>query len=156
MDPWAAGHCGNLLLAINIADLTLNEVIQYLVAGSVLRASSGHHFSLPLEDSRTVLAFYNQNRGAYWNPDKDTNIVDGEIGRLLNVLDKPVKVTAPTTRLAGQQQRWQLVEITAHRFRGLHRHCDDKGEAPKPFTLELSRQATLFRGFNGVVSQPVV
>jgi hypothetical protein len=119
-------------LAINLADLTLNEVIQHLMAGSVLCVSSGAQFSLPLEDSRTVLAFYNENRGAYWNPDKDTNIVDGEIDRLLNALDTPVKLSPPSTRSTSQQQRWQLVGITAHRFRGLHRHCDDKGAAPSP------------------------
>jgi hypothetical protein len=27
---------------------------------------------------RPQLAFYNQSRQAYWNPDKDTNILDGE------------------------------------------------------------------------------
>lgn len=136
-------------MAINVADLTLDEVVQHLAAGAVLHVSGGDEFSLPLQDSRTVLAFYNQNRQAYWNPDKDTNILDGEIDRLLDVLDKPAKVTAPATRPASQQQRWHLVGITAHRFRGLHRHCDDKGAAPKPFTLDLSRHATLFRGFNG-------
>lgn len=120
-----------------------------LAAGNSLQISSGADFSLPLQDSRTVLAFYNQNRQAYWNPDKDTNILDGEIDRLLDALDRPAKVTAPATRPASQQQRWQLTRITAHRFRGLHRHCDDKGAAPEPFTLDLSRHVTLFRGFNG-------
>jgi hypothetical protein len=138
-----------LLVAINIADLTLDEVVQHLAAGDVLHVSGGNEFSLSMQDSRTVLAFYNQNRQAYWNPDKDTNILDGEIDRLLDALDKPAKLTSPATRPGRQQQRWQLIGITAHRFRGLHRHCDEKGAAPKPFTLELSWHATLFRGFNG-------
>ncbi len=136
-------------MAVSIADLTLDEVVQHLAVGDVLHVSGGNEFSLSLQDSRTVLSFYNQNRQAYWNPDKDTSILDGEIDRLLDALDKPAKVTAPATRPPSQQQRWQLVGITAHRFRGLHRHCDDQGAAPKPFTLELSRHATLFRGFNG-------
>ncbi|UVK35986.1 ATP-binding protein (plasmid) [Mesorhizobium sp. AR10] len=136
-------------MAITIADLTLDEVVQHLAAGDVLDVSGGGEFSLSQQDSRTLLAFYDQNRQAYWNPDKDTNIVDGEIDRLLDALDKPAKVTTPTTRPASQQQQWQLVGITAHRFRGLHRHCDDSGAAPKLFSLDLSRQATLFRGFNG-------
>ncbi|CCV03107.1 conserved hypothetical protein [Mesorhizobium metallidurans STM 2683] len=136
-------------MAVNIADLSLDEVVQHLATGDVLHVSGGTEFSLPLEDSRTLLAFYNQNRQAYWNPDKDTNILDGEIERLLDALDKPSKVTAPATRPASQRQRWQLVTITAHRFRGLHRHCDDNGADPKLFTLDLSRHATLFRGFNG-------
>lgn len=143
------GVIGGGLVAIDIADLTLDEVIQYLAAGSTLHVSGGDEFSLPLQDSRTLLAFYSQNRQAYWNPDKDTNILDGEIDRLLDALDKPSKVTAPTARRASRQQQWRLVGITAHRFRGLHRHCDDKGGAPRLFSLDLSRQATLFRGFNG-------
>lgn len=136
-------------VAINIADLTLDEVVLHLAAGNALQVSGGADFSLPLQDSRAILAFYNQSRQAYWNPDKDTNILDGEIDRLLEALDKPAKVTAPETRPASQPRRWQMVGITAHRFRGLHRHCDDKGAAPEPFTLDLSRHVTLFRGFNG-------
>lgn len=136
-------------MAIDIADLTLDEVVRHLAAGDALRVSGGAEFSLPLQDSRTLLAFYNQNKQAYWNPDKDSNIVDGEIDRVLDALDRPTNLSAPSTRPASQQQQWQLVEVTAHRFRGLHRHCDDQGQDPKPFSLDLSRQATLFRGFNG-------
>ncbi|EJL51626.1 hypothetical protein PMI09_04416 [Rhizobium sp. CF122] len=136
-------------MTVDIADLTLDQVVQHLAFGNALHVSGGDEFSLPRQDSRTLLAFYNQNRQAYWNPDKDTNILDGEIDRLLDALDKPSKVTPPATRPASQQQRWQLVGITAHRFRGLHRHCDEKGADPKPFKLDLSRNATLFRGFNG-------
>lgn len=136
-------------MAINIADLTLDEVVQHLAAGDVLHVSGGDQFALALQDSRTLLAFYNQNRQAYWNPAKDTNILDGEIDRLLDTLDKPAKVIASAVRPASQQERWQLVGMTAHRFRGLHRHCDDKGADPKLFTLDFSRHATLFRGFNG-------
>ncbi|KOF16034.1 hypothetical protein AC244_21760 [Ensifer adhaerens] len=136
-------------MTVNIADLTLDEVVQHLSFGNALHVTGGNEFSLPLQDSRTLLAFYDQNRQAYWNPDKDTNILDGEIDRLLDALDKPSKMTTPATRPATQQQRWQLVGITAHRFRGLHRHCDEKGADPKPFMLDLSRHATLFRGFNG-------
>jgi hypothetical protein len=136
-------------VAINLSDLTLDEVVQHLAAGNILHVSGGAEFSLPLEDSRGLLTFYNQNRQAYWNPDKDTNILEGEIDRLLDALDKPIKISAPVERPTDQKQLWQLVGITAHRFRGLHRHCDNNGVDPKPFTLEFARQATLFRGFNG-------
>ncbi|MDP2124327.1 MAG: AAA family ATPase [Parvibaculum sp.] len=136
-------------MAINIADLTLDEVVLHLAAGEVLHVSGGDEFSLPLEDSRSILSFYNQHRDAYWNPDKNANILDGEIDRLLDVLDKPVKVNAPAARPTSQRREWQLTKITAHRFRGLHRHCDDMGADPKLFELDLSREATLFRGFNG-------
>lgn len=136
-------------MAIDIADLTLDEVIRYLIAGDALRVSRGVEFSLPQVDSRTVLAFYNQNRQAYWNPDKDTNILDGEVDRLLESLDKPVVATPPSARSSTSQKRWQLIGVMAHRFRGLHRHCNDTGGDPVVFTLDLSRDATLFRGFNG-------
>jgi hypothetical protein len=136
-------------VAIDIADLTLDEVILHLIAGDVLQVSGGIEFSLPLLDSRAVLSFYNQNRQAYWNPDKDTNILDGEVDRLLESLDKPVVATAPSARSSASQKRWKLIGVTAHRFRGLHRHCDDTGGDPLVFTLDLSRDATLFRGFNG-------
>lgn len=121
-------------MAIDIADLTLDEVIRHLIAGSVLHVSSGVEFSLPLQDSRTVLAFYNQNRQAYWNPEKDTNILDGEIDRLLDSLDKPAPANLPSVRPSASHKRWQLVGVTAHRFRGLHRHCDEAGGDPVAFT----------------------
>ncbi|SHF80944.1 AAA domain-containing protein [Loktanella atrilutea] len=136
-------------MSIEIVDLTLDEVVQHLAAGNALQVSDGVDFSLPMQDSRNLLVFYDQNRKAYWNPEKDTSILDGEIDRLLEALDRPAHAIAPATRPTGQQQRWKLVGITAHRFRGLHRHCDDRGGDPKPFTLELSQQANLFRGFNG-------
>lgn len=136
-------------MAENIADLTLDEVVLNLATGEVLQVSGGSEFSLQLEDSRRILMFYNQNREAYWNPDRDSNILDGEIDKLLEALEKPVTATAPVARTSGELQKWSLVKITAHRFRGLHRHCDDVGADPKHFELDLTRQATLFRGFNG-------
>ena len=84
-------------MAINIADLTLDEVVQHLAAGNVLLVSGDDQFTLPLQDSRTVLAFYNQNRQAYWNPDKDTNI--------LGSVDKPVLLPARPGWLGRRDSR---------------------------------------------------
>jgi hypothetical protein len=84
-------------VAHNIADLTLDEVIAGLIAGDTLQISGGDDFSLRLPDNRTILAFYNQDRRAYWNPDKDTAIQDGEVDRVLDALDKVPK-TAPIAR----------------------------------------------------------
>ena len=99
-------------MAIDIADLTLAEVVRHLIAGDALQVSGGVEFSLPLPDSRTVLAFYNQNRQAYWNPDKDTNILDREIDRLLdsptNGRRKPADSAAvyfPQTLVVGRCHR---------------------------------------------------
>lgn len=136
-------------MARNIADMTLDEVVSHLIAGEVLHVSGADEFSLPLIDSRAILAFYNQDRKAYWNPDKDTSIQDGEVDRVLAALDNVPKVTAASSSVAANTQKWQLVKIEAHRFRGLHRHCADGGADPKTFELELSEPATLFRGFNG-------
>jgi hypothetical protein len=53
-----------------IGDLTLDQVVLHLIAGEILHIAGGDEFSLPLNDSRAILAFYNQDRKAYWNPDK--------------------------------------------------------------------------------------
>ncbi|MBD3831959.1 MAG: AAA family ATPase [Brevundimonas sp.] len=136
-------------MAHNIADLTLDEVIARLIAGETLQVSGGGDFSLSVVDSRAILSFYNQDRRAYWNPDKDTAIQDGEIDKVLEALDRTPKATALPSRPASTAQKWHLVSIEAHRFRGLHRHCEEAGKDPKPFELSLSANATLFRGFNG-------
>lgn len=75
-------------MVYNIADLTLDEVITCLITGDALQNSRGNEFSLSLADSRAVLAFYNEDRRTYWNPDKDTAVQDGEVDRLLGALDK--------------------------------------------------------------------
>lgn len=136
-------------MAHNIADLTLDEVIARLIAGETLQVSGGAEFTLAAPDSRAILSFYNQDRRAYWNPDKDTNIQDGEVDKVLEALDKPIRTVPIAARAPFVQQKWQLSKIEAHRFRGLHRHCGEAGEDPEPFELELSASATLFRGFNG-------
>ncbi|MBJ6988203.1 AAA family ATPase [Devosia sp. MC521] len=133
----------------NIAELTLDEVVRDLIGGTALQIAGGEEFSLPLNDSRAILAFYNQDRKAYWNPDKDTSIQDGEVDRVLSSLDIVPKVVVASDDTAQIPQKWKLVKIEAHRFRGLHRHCAEEGADPKPFQLELSAPTTLFRGFNG-------
>lgn len=136
-------------MARSIADLTLDEVILHLINGDVLQVAGGEEFSLSLADSRAILAFYNQDRRAYWNPDKDTAIRDGEIDRVLDVLDKPPKLVAARSRPPAEIQKWRLTNVVAHRFRGLHRHCAEAGGDPHTFELELTADVTLFRGFNG-------
>ncbi|MFZ2106871.1 MAG: ATP-binding protein [Roseiarcus sp.] len=132
-----------------IADLSLDELISCLIAGEILRTAGGDTFYLPLEDSRAILAFYNKDRRAYWNPDKDTDILVGEVDRVLAALDSIPKTTAAPVKSIGATQRWQLIKVEAHRFRGLHRHCAEGGSDPKPFELEIYAPVTLFRGFNG-------
>jgi hypothetical protein len=136
-------------MAHKIADLTLDEVISHLIAGDALSVTGGEEFSLSLADSRAILAFYNQDRRTYWNPDKDPIIQDGEIDRVLDALDKPPKTVAAVARPPTPVQKWRLVKVVAHRFRGLHRHCGAAGGDPHLFELELAGDVSLFRGFNG-------
>lgn len=133
----------------SIADLTLDEVILRLIAGDVLAVTDGKEFSLPLVDSRAILAFYNQDRRTYWNPNKDPTIQDGEIDRVLEALDKPLRPVAAASRPPATVQKWRLVKVLAHRFRGLHRHCVAAGADPDLFKLDLAGDVSLFRGFNG-------
>ena len=79
-------------MAHRIADLTLDEVALHLIAGDVLEVTGGEEFSLSLADSRAILAFYNQDRRTYWNPDKDPTIQDGEIDRILDALESDSKL----------------------------------------------------------------
>jgi hypothetical protein len=132
-----------------LSDLTLDEVVLHLIAGDVLRASDAEEFSIPHADSRAILAFYNQDRRTYWNPDKDPTIQDGEIDRVLDAMDKPLKAVVTDARAPLTIQKWRLIKVTAHRFRGLHRHCADAGGDPHPFEVEFSADVSLFRGFNG-------
>jgi hypothetical protein len=74
-----------------ISELTLDEVVGLLIEGEEIEVTGGELFSLRSADSRALLAFYNQDRQAYWNPDKDSSILKGEIDRLLLALDIPQK-----------------------------------------------------------------
>src|SRR5437016_3104342 len=133
----------------NVADLTLDEVVDSLIRGEALHVSGGEMFEITTADSRAALVFYNQDRRSYWNPEKDTAIHESEIDRLLDSLDRPVKPRAAAARPAAAMQRWRLTKVTVHRFRGLHRHCADNGIDPDPFEFEIQADATLLRGFNG-------
>lgn len=95
-------------MAHEIADLTLDEVVLYLIAGDALQVSGGEEFSLSLADSRAILSFYNQDRRTYFNPDKDPTIQDGEIDRVLDALDNPPKAAATGARPAATIQKWRL------------------------------------------------
>ena len=72
-------------------------------------------------------------------------------GKLIgcSIRRRTVVGSPPTVRPSTSHKRWLLVGVTAHRFRGLHRHCDEAGRDPVAFTLDFSRDATLFRGFSG-------
>ena len=56
----------------------------------------------------------------------------------MDALDKPPKARETVSRFPAIVQKWQLIKVTAHRFRGLHRHCGEAGSDPFPFELEFS------------------
>ena len=72
-------------------------------------------------------------------------------GKLIgcSIRRRTVVGSPPTVRPSTSHKRWLLVGVTAHRVRGLHRHCDEAGRDPVALTLDFSRDATLFRGFSG-------
>ena len=132
-----------------LSELTLDELVALLIAGEAVEHSGGAEFRLGNADSRALLAFYNQDRRAYWNPDRDTAIREGEVDKLLNALDAPF-AAPPLPRVAAPgRSRWRLTKVEAHRFRGLHRHCATDGRDPTTFALEFEGDISLFRGFNG-------
>src|SRR5258708_6248918 len=112
-------------MAHNIADMTLDQVVLHLIAGEVLHIAGGDEFSLPLNDSRAILAFYNQDRKAYWNPDKDTSIQDGEVDRVLAALDNVPKTRSAPANATAVSQKWLLVKIEATRLLGLNSTCSE-------------------------------
>lgn len=134
---------------MDISDLTFDDVIAHLLAGDPISTPAGARFALENEDSRVLLAFYARDRSAYWNPDRDKNIVDGEIDQLLAALDSSPPTASPPVPVAQQTEHWRLTKIEAHRFRGLHRHCGAGGADPDIFLLDLAAPITMIRGFNG-------
>ncbi|MCC8936023.1 AAA family ATPase [Bradyrhizobium sp. Arg68] len=132
-----------------LAELTLDEVVESIVRGEALQITGGRIFQALPDDSRRALAFYNQDRRAFWNPERDTNVLENEIDRLLNALDRPLPAGPEMAPSGASVQKWQLARVEAHRFRGLHRHCADNGRDPDTFQFDVSADVTLLRGFNG-------
>lgn len=130
-----------------IADLTFDALVEVLVAGeTVLIAGTGEVFQLGI-DSRVALAFYRRDM-KFWGK---YNVTTKEIEQLLEAL-KAAKVPARSRSSAAVPDtcRWRLRKITAHRFAGLHRHCNpDDGSPPPPFEWELDKDLSLIWGFNG-------
>jgi hypothetical protein len=141
-------HHSNLDMR-NLAELSLDEVVENLVGGEGMLIAEGETFQSLSEDSRRALAFYNQDRRAFWNPDKDSNITENEIDRLLDALDRPLPTRVARASSGLSVQKWRLARVVAHRFRGLHRHCADNGRDPDTFEFDVGTDVILLRGFNG-------
>jgi hypothetical protein len=132
-----------------LSELTLNELLAALIAGEAVRLADGSELELPNPDSRALLSFYEKDRATYWNPDKDAQIREGEVDALLKALGKAPAGSASAQSPVLALNRWKLIKLEAHRFRGLHRHCGPNGEDPEVFEQTLDSDVSIFRGFNG-------
>lgn len=132
---------------VPISELTLEELVDTLVAGAaVVVAGTGEVFSLGA-DSCFALAFYRRDR-KYWGR---YNLSSKEITQLLDALNSPtvhkkIKITVAPRRI----QKWSLHRVFAHRFAGLHRYCNrEDGSPPPPFEWDVGNGASVIWGFNG-------
>jgi hypothetical protein len=134
---------------LEIEGSTLDEIVAALVAGDELLFPRGEgNFALDGPDARKALRFYDARRDL-WAPQKA--IQGKEIDELLAAIEAPLRDEARQAglRKMGDRPLWKLARIEAHRFAGLHRHCDDKGGPPGTFSLEIDREVTGIWGFNG-------
>ena len=93
------------------------------------------------------MAYYAKNR-QLWPRAKPVR--RDEVEDVLQAVQTPLTVrTAPSPPRGVSRRAWRLSRVEAHRFAGLHRHCGNSGEDPDIFVLDLDRDVTLIRGFNG-------
>ena len=133
---------------INLVDCGLEDVVAALLAQQPIAMSAdGPHFILDNDNARKIFSYYALNRNR-WSQNK--TVQAAEIEEVLKALlnDPPARKETRTAD-AKPVRQWELRRIEAHRFAGLHRHCDAQGEDPEPFVLDIERDVTLISGFNG-------
>ena len=132
---------------VSLVDGGLDDLVAALLRQQPIEVPDGSHFVLRSKSARRILAHYARNRHLWLR----ANPVRGdEIEGVLQAVDAPVPVASVTRsprRVA--KKTWQLTRVEAHRFAGLHRHCGTDGADPGVFALDLERDITLIRGFNG-------
>lgn len=136
-------------LDVSLDGSTLDDITAALWEGIPIRTHQNDaNFTLDSQDARDCMLFY-ANRKELWPAQRQ--IQGKEIDELLQAIEAPDRKRAPVSGVIsrGPKPRWAIVRIEAHRFAGLHRHCDDKGKAPAPFILDLQHDVTCIWGFNG-------
>lgn len=134
---------------LELESSTLEEIVEALSWGrSITLPENADSFLLATDDARIAFRFYASKR-ELWAAQKQTS--GTEVDQLLQALEAPKggapKERAPTSTL--KRPRWRIVQVRAHRFAGLHRHCDANGQAPDLVSLDLDRDVTCIWGFNG-------
>jgi len=134
---------------LELESSTLEEIIEALSWGRpITLPENGDSFLLASEDARIAFRHYASKR-ELWAAQKQTS--GTEVDQLLQALETPKagapKEHGPTSTL--HRPRWRIVQVRAHRFAGLHRHCDANGQAPELVSLDLDRDVTCVWGFNG-------
>lgn len=134
---------------LELESSTLEEIVEALSWGRpITLPENADSFLLATDDARIAFRFYASKR-ELWAAQKQTS--GTEVDQLLQALEAPKggapKERAPTSTL--KRPRWRIVQVRAHRFAGLHRHCDANGQAPDLVSLDLDRDVTCIWGFNG-------
>ncbi|ASL43723.1 DNA replication and repair protein RecF [Burkholderia sp. AD24] len=134
---------------LELDSCTLDEIIDAISTKRPIALSQdAGAFVFESEDARTAFRFY-ASRRELWPQHKQLSAK--EIDDLLQALEspKPIGHRAPVEGSSLKRPCWRITRVKVHRFAGLHRHCDSKGLAPDPLTLNLDRDVTCIWGFNG-------
>lgn len=132
---------------VQIEAMSLDELVQLLMAGQPLIRTNKEPFVLDSDDSRKIFAFYGSNR-QLWETSKQ--IRGDEIDNVLKALnDELPEAVERESYIAQTKPVWRIHRVQIHRFAGLHQHLDLNGETPKDLVLELDRDMLLLGGFNG-------
>lgn len=139
----------NTQAALDLESSTLEEIVDALSTGRVIvLPGDAGTFRFQGEDARIAFRYYASHRDL-WPQQKQLS--SREVEDLLKAFSVPVQVSREPRAVSAQLKRgrWRIVRLEAHRFAGLHRHCDEKGDAPESLTLDFERDVTCIWGFNG-------
>ena len=141
------GGRGDRRVAVNLVDCGLEEVVAALLRQQPVAVPGGVPFVLRDDNARRILAYYERNRH-FWPRAKP--ILGDEIEGVLRALnERPPLTSVKGSPRSVTKRIWRLTRLEAHRFAGLHRHCDAVGKDPEVFALDLDCDITLIGGFNG-------
>ncbi len=130
----------------SVSDYDLDSLLAALIAGDAINITGSEDtFRLGSDASCRALHFYSQNP-RYW----DSTAREAEVNALLQALKQTLpEVATQAAPAEGKKPSWHLVKIRAHRFGGIHLHCDENGAAPPLFEVALDHPLTVIGGFNG-------
>ena len=132
---------------VSLVDGGLEDLVAAMLRQRPIEVPGGSHFALRNDNARRILAHYARNRHLWL---RAKPVLRDEIEGVLQAVDAPLPVgTVTSSPRKAARKTWRLTRVEAHRFAGLHRHCGPEGGDPAVFALDLERDITLIRGFNG-------